>query len=856
MTGEKKIRAGEIARDLELGLSDAELMEKYKLSLRGLLSLYKKALEANIIEASELERRLVSRESVVELEDSRSLPRVGIRESTEIHEYRKPEIKGTVSNISENGLRVEGLESKPGLVRKLVISGHEFGLEELILESKCCWSDTASDGSHSAGYEIIRVLQGDLKAFVSWKRGAALDEFDSDYSDEEDPTESLDIASAFLTDVTASGSFSFRGVQKTLFGKLLQALPIPALLIDESHNVTFFNNCCGKSNGSCRQISGKPFQSLFPNAQASTEAQAILENVFKTRKRQTYHAILEIDEYKIWARINFRAVRMGNDRCILLLIENLTHEKEQLIRNQEYQEKLKDEISERRKAEQSLRESEEKYRALVENAPIGIVSVATDGKIVGANPRFLEILGASCAESEKAEAFSLFAEQGAAAIFSRSMTEKQVINGEVPYTANSGKESVLRILSTPLLDSTGAVVGCQAAVEDYTEQKKALEMVLQTTRFRAIGEMASGVAHNFNNLLQIVMGNSQMALTHLEWDNLHQVQKNLESIEESARLGAQTVKRLQDFARARSEDTPANWKIFDLSRTAQEALEMTRTWWKNAAERDGVVINVTSQFKPCFVNGMENEIFEVAVNLIKNAVEALHGSGDIAVRALPEGDKAVLEVQDSGIGIAQENLGHIFAPFWTTKGVQGTGMGLASSYGIVRRHRGEIRVRSKPGEGSLFSVIIPLAAEERHRDLGEPRQPFDFSLNILVVDDVEPIVETIRDALMSRNQRVFTAFSGAEAIKVFDRIPIDLVVCDLGMADMNGWQVSDRIEAICRFKGMRKPPFVLLTGWGGEINSLTHGQSRVDYVIEKPLDLNDLLKLVQKVARKIIDSLG
>ncbi len=851
MTTEKKIKAGEIARDLGRGLSDAELMEKYRLSLKGLLSLYKKALEARIIEASEVQRRFALNESLVILDDSRGLPRINLQKPIQVHEYERPENRGIISNVSESGLRIEELESVSGDVKTLVIPTHELlDGEFLVLETKCCWSESQSDGSRSAGYEILGVLQGDLKEFVQRIKNVAPEqEYDSDYSEEE-PTESLDLASAFTEDVTASGSFSFRGVKKTLFGKLLQALPIPALLIDESHNVTFSNESCDRMSHSSEGIVGIPFRLLFPNAQASKEAQALLEKVFLTRKRVSYHAVLEINGNKSWARINFRSVRMGNDRSILLLIEDMTQEKEQLIRNQEYQEKLKQEIAERTKVEASLRESEEKYRSLVESAPLGIVSVARNGKIIAANPRLLEILASSQAETTRTDAFSFFLSQGATEIFSDCMSYQRVINVEMPYRSQSGKESVLRILSAPLLDSSGVVVGCQAAVEDCTDQKKALDLVLQTTRFRAIGEMASGVAHNFNNLLQIVMGNSQMALTHLEWFNLPQVEKNLQSIEESARIGAQTVKRLQDFARTRAENTPSNWKVFDLSGTAQEALEMTRTWWKNAAERDGILINVTSQLEPCSVKGMENEIFEVTVNLIKNAVEALPGDGEIMVTTRSEGEYAILEVNDSGIGIGQEDLDHIFAPFWTTKGLQGTGMGLASSYGIVRRHGGEISVRSKPGEGSVFSVTIPLAEEELNHEPKEARQPFDFSLNVLVVDDVEAIVETIREVLASRNQRVFTAFSGEEAIKVFQSNPIDLVLCDLGMADMNGWQVSDRIEEICRSKRMPKPPFVLLTGWGGEISVLSRQKGRADHIIEKPVDSNDLLEFLQKVARE------
>lgn len=851
MTTGKKIKAGDIAKDLRSGLSDAELMTKYQLSVKGLLNLYKSALDARVIEASELQSRFASCESLVALEDCRSLPRLTVRKSIEIHEYDKPETRGIVANVTEKGLRIEALECRTGEIKTFVVPAHEtLGVRRLALEAKCRWHELPDSGSPTAGFEITKVLKGDLQEFVERVKSILVEETELEHPDEEDATETLDLVTAFTEDVTSSGSFTFRGVKKTWFGKFLQALPIPALLVDESHNVTFANASCEGADHPGRSIVGKGFASLFPNSQASKEAQALLERVFRTRKRETYHAVLEVNENRLWARVNFRSVRMGNDRCILLLIEDLTHEKEQLIRIQEHQEELRQEIAERKKVEQSLRESEEKYRSLVENAPIGIVSVARDGRIMEANPRFVEILGSPGGEAELKEAFLHFSSCEAAGIFDDCMNEKRVINGEIPYVGKTGKESILRILSTPLLDSSGVTVGCQAAVEDYTEQKKAQEVVLQTARFRAIGEMASGVAHNFNNLLQIVMGNSQMALTHLQWNDLSQIHKNLNNIVESTRLGAQTVRRLQDFARTSTESTPVNWKVFDLSRTVAEALEMTQTWWKTAPERDGIAVSVTSRLEPCLVQGMQNEIFEVVVNLIRNAVEALSGKGEIIVSTRPEGGHAVLEVQDNGIGISQENLDRIFAPFWTTKGLQGTGMGLASSYGIVRRHGGEISVQSKKAEGSVFTVIIPLASRQPSVKTSDPTPSFDFSLNILVADDMEQILETIREVLTSRNQNVLVASSGAEAIEIFECNPIDLVLCDLGMADMNGWQVSDRIEEICRSKGVKRPPFVLLTGWGAEVNSQSARQSHVDHVIEKPVDLNDLFEVVQEVARK------
>jgi PAS domain S-box-containing protein len=150
------------------------------------------------------------------------------------------------------------------------------------------------------------------------------------FHEDEDTTESVDLSSVFTEDLTLSGSFSFVGITKTWFGKLLQALPIPALLIDEEFKVSFANRAATKIGASCSALRGAPFSSFFPDPTAAAEAQSFAERVFATRKPETYQSVLEFDKRRTWGRISFRAVRMGSNRCLLLLVEDLTHEKEQL----------------------------------------------------------------------------------------------------------------------------------------------------------------------------------------------------------------------------------------------------------------------------------------------------------------------------------------------------------------------------------------------------------------------------------------------------------------------------------------------------------------------------------------------
>ncbi len=360
--------------------------------------------------------------------------------------------------------------------------------------------------------------------------------------------------------------------------------------------------------------------------------------------------------------------------------------------------------------------------------------------------------------------------------------------------------------------------------------------------------MAGAVAHNFNNLLQIVMGGGQVALKHLESGNTAQMRHEIEQMVRACDLGAETIKRLQDFSKVRSETTASDYAVFDLSHTMRQVVEMTRPWWKINPEKDGVTISLATDLaEGCLVRGKESALFEVGVNLMKNATEACPKGGKIDVRVFADEDHVIFQVQDDGVGIDEASLGKVFQPFWTTKGFQGTGMGLASSYGIVTRHGGNISAESIEGRGTTFTVTLPKAGSQAHVPTQTVSRILDVNLRILVVDDVDTLLKTIEDGLALYGQEVFTASSGNEALAIFNEKTVDVVICDLGMEGMNGWEVSRAIKEICLQKRIPKPPFILMTGWGGQLSEQSRTQSGVDKVVSKPLSIFTLLEVVQEV---------
>jgi PAS domain S-box-containing protein len=566
-------------------------------------------------------------------------------------------------------------------------------------------------------------------------------------------TETIDLASLFGGEVTSSGSFDLRGVQATSLGKLLQALPMPAILVDRSHAIVFANEAWGETRADFQQIEGRTFSCLFPHAEQAMKARSLIEKVFSDRKSRVSEVFMSVNDRQIWGRMHLRPLRMGNQRYILTLIQDVTPERKQIL-----------------------------------------------------------LTRCHATELEKTQV---------------------------------GLEKRDRERTRELAEANAALK------QEIAERKRAEELLVQTVRLKAVAELAGGVAHNFNNLLQIVMGNAETALVESRTGNSAAVQSSLRQILESARFGADLVRRLQSFAGVRSQDEPQEGAVFDFSDTVRQAIEMSRIWWESLPSKQRISIRMISDVRDgCTVKGNEAELFQVVLSLIKNAVEALPLGGDIEVSSIADGRHVVLKVRDTGLGIKEKDLGKIFEPFFTTKGFQTSGMGLAAAYGIVSRHGGDLSVESKEGRGSTFSVTLPFSGQAKVAEAG-PVQAAGLWEKILVVDDFEPIVRILAEGLAQFGKTVYTALSGEEGLAILRDHPVDLVICDLGMPGMNGFQVSERIRDLCLERDIPKPPFLLLTGWGGQVEEDEElARSGVDMVVEKPIDIAELLHIVDGMIQR------
>jgi two-component system cell cycle sensor histidine kinase/response regulator CckA len=376
-------------------------------------------------------------------------------------------------------------------------------------------------------------------------------------------------------------------------------------------------------------------------------------------------------------------------------------------------------------------------------------------------------------------------------------------------------------------------------------RKKMEETLVKTERLLAVGEMASGVAHNFNNMLQMIMGSGEAALAKLDGGKIRECREAIESILNACRRGSGIVRRIKDFTLSKTHDMDEA-QIFDLEELVSEALELTKPLWKILPEPRKYRVNVI-KCTGCHIKGKPTEIYEVLVNLIKNALEAMPDGGTLTVTSYIKNDKVYLEIADTGNGIAKEHFQRIFEPFFTTKGSRNTGLGLSSSYGFIRRHLGDIRVQSTLGEGTTFTLILPKSTSVRQEETESVPLTRLAKIRFLLIDDEVNILRSMEMFFEDSEIEILTAKTAREGLHTIHNNTLDVVLCDLAMDDMNGLEVGKAIKTHCRKAGIPKIPFILYTGLDKKLDSRILKDAGVDRVVQKPIACEKLLHIIQSV---------
>ncbi len=521
-------------------------------------------------------------------------------------------------------------------------------------------------------------------------------------------------------------------------------------------------------------------------------------------------------------------------------------------------------ITKRRRAEQSLRESESRYRLLVENAPLGIISADLEGRILEANDEMARILSAP--SPEELRSINLLDDEamessGISQDLRRCMESGETIVSEKPIHSIWEKDAMLRYHLRPIRDESGRLARVQAIVEDISgrkeleKEKSNLENQLhQSQKMEAIGRLAGGIAHDFNNLLTGINGNLSLALMDMNpSDPLADV---LIEIRKASEHAAGLTRQLLAFSRKQIIEP----KIINLNELVANLQKMLRR-----IIGEDVELRTDLKKRLGRIKADPGQVEQIIINLVVNARDAMPDGGSLRIatddvaadeafrQAHPQAESerfVMLEIADTGLGMEKEIIGKIFEPFFTTKGMEkGTGLGLSTAYGITRQHKGFIDVESDPGRGSTFRVYFPKVMDKaepirRSRELGFLMRGTE---TILLVED-DDIVRNMTHRILARlGYTTLVAQHGAEALEISEKHPgrIHLLLTDVIMPHMNGRELADRL-----LKSRPNTKYLFSSGYTDNV-IVHHGvlEKNMNF-IGKPYTPKDLAAKI----REILDS--
>jgi len=503
-----------------------------------------------------------------------------------------------------------------------------------------------------------------------------------------------------------------------------------------------------------------------------------------------------------------------------------------------------------RKTENSLKESEEKYRKIFENIFVGIYQVAIDGKFIFANKKMVEMFGYS--SYKELEAIG-----GITELYARpeerqkkidEIIKKGFIIDEIEFMRKDGKSIWCRINSRKTTNKKGLIV-LEGLLEDVTEIRNMRIQLQQAQRVEAIGTLAGGIAHDFNNILSSVIGYTELALDAVGGNTV--LAGYLKEVYTAGHRAKNLIKQILTFARQSDKEI----KPVQISVIVKETLKFLRSSIPTTIE---IRHNIESN---SLIMGDSTQIHQILMNLCTNAFQAMEENGGVLNIGLTDvrldadftkqyedfnpGDYLKLSVSDTGSGISPEIMSSIFEPYFTTKATgDGTGVGLATVNGIVKKYGGEIIVESEVEKGSTFSVYLPVT-----RKLTETK-PYNGEAfpagnkSILVVDDEVPVARMFCGLLKSLGYSVAMSTSSIEALALFRTKPndFDLVITDMTMPNMTG----DRL-AIELMKIRPDIPVILCTGYNKKISDESASEMGIKAFVYKPIVKADLAKTVRKV---------
>jgi len=372
----------------------------------------------------------------------------------------------------------------------------------------------------------------------------------------------------------------------------------------------------------------------------------------------------------------------------------------------------------------------------------------------------------------------------------------------------------------------------------YDDLKQTQQAVMQQERLRALGQMASGIAHDINNAISPVAVYTQ-SLLEREPNLSPQTRFYLETVERVIKDVSATIARMRDFYRR--NDSDSDLQPLNLNDLVPQVVDLTRARWSDMPQQRGIVIRVITELAqdPPLVMGNAPELRDMLTNLVFNAVDAMPQGGIITIRTQPHLDGVRLEVEDCGIGMDEDTRRHCLEPFFTTKGERGTGLGLAMVYGAAQRHKAVLDIESRPGDGTRVRLEFA-ATQAKPRQIRTAKAEDIPPLRVLLVDDDPAVLNSTQFVLELDGHAVVTADGGNAGIEALQNASqsgqgFDIMVTDLGMPYVDGNQVARAAKEMSP-----STTVVLLTGWGAKMGDGDDRSAHVDFVLAKPFDVDEL----------------
>ncbi len=610
---------------------------------------------------------------------------------------------------------------------------------------------------------------------------------------EDEPTETIDLSSLFQQEISISGAFDVEKPELAPFAELLKAISVPTLLLGRSHQVETANDAFLNMAKVQGNLKGLTFSSIFPNPRAAREARWLLETVFTKRRPIIEERMLQIHDKRIWGRIHLRTLRVGRYQMVLAQIENLT-------------------------AQKALR-LVQKYEKLVRIFPIGIVEFklrkptvrakptqellhsVQAARVVDGNTEFANMYRRENVEELIGMPLSgLFPPKGSAAI---RVYEDWIRRGFAMHSFNT-KETArdgrsLRFDNTFIANmEQNHLHGFWWLKQDVSEKAKIEEELLKAQKLESLGTLAGGIAHDFNNLLTGILSGISVAQLHLDPDN---------HATESIKCAASAAQRAQNLTRQLLTFSKGGAPITVSAQISHLLKDCASFVLRGSNVR--CEFSIPDDLWPVKMD--ESQISQVVNNLIMNAMQAMPGGGTVLIRAnkvhiseesrvpLERGRYVKVSISDRGIGIPRSHTRKIFDPYFSTK-EQCTGLGLATSYSIIKKHGGMITVQSRVGVGSTFHFFLPAARTKPKPVFSHTGGFVRGAGKILVMDDEKIIRDLTQELLVNLGYEVVVAGDGNEAIQSYEDAlakgrPFDALIMDLTVPSGMGG-----VEAIKKLK--------------------------------------------------------